>query len=181
MTVSPGPRARFLEAELCQLTLAAGLQRSSTYLPDAPEPQRTGFRASLREYLRTIVPRYSGSVSDAEHVGTLEELATEISGQHGGCLAGGRLRLGVAQKCLNLYLKYLWCAGWAHMPPHCPFDAVIMRRLPTLTRVPWTRLDTVDQYLGLVEAARVVAGNRSLAEWELEEYELPRVSRRPGK
>jgi hypothetical protein len=35
-------------------------------------------------------------------------------------------KYGVAQKLLNLFLKYLWCLGTIAEPPHCPVDRIII-------------------------------------------------------
>jgi hypothetical protein len=57
------------------------------------------------------------------------------------------------------------------MPPHCPFDAVVMGTLPYRHRLSWTQLDTPEGYRALVSVAREVAGSVPLAEWELREYQ----------
>jgi hypothetical protein len=57
------------------------------------------------------------------------------------------------------------------MPPHCPFDAVIIGVLPYKERISWTKLDSLDGYRTLVKAARLVAGPVPLAEWELRTYQ----------
>lgn len=83
-------------------------------------------------------------------------------------LSDGRFRIGLAQKALNLYLKYLWCAGFAARPPHCPVDAIILESAGIRAATPWTRLDSIEEYARLIEALRAIASGRPLAEWELE-------------
>ena len=56
------------------------------------------------------------------------------------------------------------------MPPHGPFDAVIMGALPYRHRVSWTQLDTPEGCRALVAVAKTVAGAVPLAEWELRAY-----------
>ena len=81
-----------------------------------------------------------------------------------------RIRIGSAQKALNLFLKYLWCIGEAPEPPHCPFDFQIISKLPPAVRCNWTELDSIETYRALVAAAKTAAAGQSLAEWELAEY-----------
>jgi hypothetical protein len=87
-------------------------------------------------------------------------------------LNGGTLFFGVAQKALNLYLKYLWCWDPNFIPPHCPFDDKIIKALgalPVGVDTKWTTSNSVPSYRAWVAAARTIAGtNQSLAEWELE-------------
>jgi hypothetical protein len=170
LTMPLGPGKRFVLDEFHRLSMLASLQRSSTYRREAPDREKRAFRASLKNRVETISADYQDPVTDEAHILTLSRLAETLSLSHGDILRGGRFRVGVAQKYLNLYLKYLWCAGWAEMPPHCPFDSIIMRLLPAPSRVPWTKLDGVAAYRRLVESAGIVAEHRSLAVWELEEY-----------
>jgi hypothetical protein len=88
-------------------------------------------------------------------------------------LAGGKFRIGTAQKALNLYLKYLWCLGKIRMPPHCPFDAQIIKKIPKSPCQSWTKLKDEEEYLKLVAAANDTANPLSLAVWELREYNSP--------
>jgi hypothetical protein len=83
-------------------------------------------------------------------------------------LKNGRFRIGIAQKALNLYLKYLWCVGLIPMPPHCPFDSSIIGHLPECMNFNWTAIDSIDDYQKLVNSARKKADDKPIAEWELE-------------
>jgi hypothetical protein len=100
-------------------------------------------------------------------------MADSLSEIHGDVLHEGRMKLGHAQKALNLYLKYRWCLGVASQPPHFPVDAIILRRIPEYRdgKTAWTQLDSPQAYLEIINAARRVAGdNQTLAEWELRCY-----------
>jgi len=54
------------------------------------------------------------------------------------------------------------------MPPHCPFDSIIIGCFPEFTGMNWTQLDNIDDYKKLVKAARDAAQSETIAEWELE-------------
>ena len=74
---------------------------------------------------------------------------------------------------LNLYLKYLWCMGHLpHEPPHFPVDAIMLRKIPSHASTYWTKLQTIDQYQAIIEAARPIAAKThlSVAQWELEVF-----------
>lgn len=162
---------RYLLDELFGLTLGATVQRAGVYAPKLTEKQRARFQDGLKRALEKAALGYSVRVSSGTHTKRIVALAARLTRRHAGLLAKGRLRIGVAQKSLNLYLKYLWCAGRIPEPPHCPFDYRVIQLLRRPERkLTWTTLDTPAQYRALVAAAKAVAGRESLAAWELREY-----------
>lgn len=170
MTLPHDSLHQFLRDEFFGLTFGATLQRNDTYSATATPAERSRFRADLQRRLDDYAARYTEPVEDAQHVANIVRLADELSTAHARLLSAGRFRIGSAQKALNLYLKYLWCAGLISRPPHCPFDRRIIERLPQSVRCSWTKLDDVRRYARLVQAARQLAGEASLAEWELSMY-----------
>src|SRR5450759_1393861 len=99
---------RYLLDEFFGLTLGASVQRAGVYAPDLEESQRKSFQHGLRVALEEAALGYSRSVNSETHTKRIASLAARLSREHAGLLANGRLRIGVAQKALNLYLKYLW-------------------------------------------------------------------------
>ena len=174
-------RWKFLEGVFLSNAIASALGHSSTYaIKD--EKGRETVRDALRSELCDLARKYACKVVGADaHVENIEELARRVSARCGSSLKCNRLRFGVAQKALNLYLKFLWCAGRIQdTPPHCPFDSTVIdtlrRNLREQNRLPsgwkntwnkWTEVDDKDIYCEWVKAATIVAGNESLAEWEL--------------
>ena len=109
------------------------------YRTEATLGQARALRAWLKAELVDLEPAYrTGSVPDDDHVARIISLAEAASATHSSTLADGELRIGVAQKALNLYLKHLWCLGRISESPLCPFDAVVISRLPPSMRVPPT-------------------------------------------
>lgn len=80
------------------------------------------------------------------------------------------MKFGHAQKALNLYLKYHWCFGMLPMPPHCPLDSIVLKKIPGFTQERWTRLDSSERYVNIISAAKVQANGVPLAVWELDVY-----------
>jgi hypothetical protein len=163
-------RRAYLRDEFHLLTLNATVQRARIYANGIAENEREAFRMSLRQQLDITSMAYSRPVGEREHIRNIERLAAFMSRRHGGILREGRFRIGPAQKALNLFLKYQWCAGWISEPPHCPFDARVIALLPAGVRVSWTDLDSSAGYRSLVRAARAVASSVSLPNWELAAY-----------
>lgn len=160
--------------EFFQLTLAATVQRANVYAPGVSEICRKKFQNSLRKKLFDLWPKYRAAAWYNAHNRNIERLANQLSKQHRHLLNAGRFRIGPAQKALNLFLKYLWCAGLLEFPPpHCPFDRKIIGDLGL--SINWTTLDDMAKYRQLVRAARKCAraNGAELAQWELERYNRP--------
>jgi hypothetical protein len=167
----------FLVDECCRLSVMGALQRASIYAAGVSEKERVPFQKYLYKWLKRRRRTYSNKVSGLQHRRRIASLADALSTNFSHLLRGGRFRIGPAQKALNLFLKYLWCLGLIHEPPHCPFDSRIIKRCKSDQC--WTKFDTMDDYLHLVNTARVMATPLSLARWELATWKRPnpKVSR----
>jgi hypothetical protein len=163
---------RFIHAQILASCVAASFQRAHVYADEALARDRARLHTDLRAELKRIGEQYATLVKGPDHVQNIVELAARISESSRPALAGGRFRLGIAQKALNLYLKYLWCLRRIPTPPHCPFDRLIIARLRECNDVSWTRLDSKTDYEKLVAAAERAADGKSIAEWELGAYNL---------
>jgi hypothetical protein len=168
---------RFLRDEFLRMTLNGALRtrgaEAVVYAPDVSDAAKEDFREYFRKVLVVAAKAYEKTVTDRQHFTRINNLADGLSNTFGAVLAGQRMRIGIVQKALNLYLKYLWTVGKIPEPPQCPFDNLVIARVPgSWTR--WTRLDSLDEYVRLVAAARVEAGGISLAEWELRLFNLNR-------
>ena len=183
-TGSVGERLKgFLDRETFTLTVNGAIGRNPTYRTDASEAARRAFRESLEAWLGERIEEYrAGPVGDVRHVDNIECLSSELSARHRQVLLNGRLRIGTAQKALNLYLKYGWARGIIDEPPHCPIDSVVLAKIGKCPRdvrcetcygTTWTRIDTRHEYLHFVEKAREAAEAQglSLSRWELEIWE----------
>ncbi len=162
----------FNQSQLFALTLSATAQRSGLYQAGLPENVRRIFHRSLRLSLEDISSRYVGNATDSLHCSNIRGLADKMSDLHGEILCDGGMRIGHAQKCLNLYLKYLWTFGLGPEPPHFPVDAIILQFIPEFRDTRWTKMNSMDTYLSIVAAARVQAAKSklSLPQWELHCY-----------
>ena len=161
-------RMQFLLDQAGNSAVAAAFQHARVYDPIATATQRFELRGALKAALVLQVKSYERpGIDDDKHIAAIEALSDEMTAGRASELQGGRFRIGIAQKALNLYLKYLWCLDLIPTPPHCPFDRTVIEQLPSTSQTNWTKLDSADEYLELVAAAREAAGGLSLAEWEL--------------
>ena len=159
----------FLIYELQILTINAAVQHNKVYHEDCSDSERGEIRKKLREILNELSKEYySNVVSSEDHVKNINKLVefSKLVGKDS--LNNGKLTFGTCQKLFNLYLKYLWCADFIKMPPHCPFDRIILGKLGINDS--WTKSDSPEDYLRWVSIADSHSGEKSLAEWELEVF-----------
>jgi len=166
----------FILREIFSMTLAAATQRSGLYKPKTPDKARRPFHESLRDLLEELAKGYTVPVGEEIHIRNIKRIASEISAKHQDVLADGEMRIGLAQKALNLYLKYLWCLGEIPEPPHCPIDGIVLKRVPGCQDVCWTQLDSLDEYRRIIAAAKIAAKGVSLSVWELDLYNTSRLA-----
>jgi hypothetical protein len=165
--------ANFLRGAFVFLAVRAAHQRNQTFAKDVGynDAARKILRDDLYRGLRNLEDAYrAGGVSDDRHIDKIVQLADGVTKDPTEALHGSRYRIGTAQKAVNLYLKYLWCADLIAEPPHCPFDNQIIGRLPNVPREwrNWTTVDDPEAYERWVQEARTLARDRSLARWELD-------------
>jgi hypothetical protein len=172
MNIQPS-KHRFLAYELGLLSLKAALSTRDGQWPiyDASKKmhQRSEAKSEFRDVLADIETKYAkGRVSEADHVEFIVEVAAKLSVKLKDYLHGQRFRIGIAQKLVNIHLKYLWAAGLCPEPPHCPIDGII-RDLAKIG-YDWTRSDCADEYRAAITSLKDVAYPSTLANWELEKF-----------
>jgi hypothetical protein len=155
---TPAQRA-FIFDECFALTLGGTVQRAGVYKRGLSEKERLPLHKSLRRILEDISKLYSSQVNEENHIKNIQHIVAEITLNHQDILSNGKLRIGHAQKALNLYLKYLWCLGEIPMPPHCPIDSIVLRHIPSFAYETWTQLDDISLYRDIITAAKQQAGN----------------------
>ncbi len=162
----------FLMHEFFILSIGGAFQRGNVYKKEnALEDDRTKFRKELEKELIKICEEYvEEEITGEKHIENINKLINFSKNRN--FLNGEQLKFGIVQKLLNLYLKYLWCSGKIKMPPHCPFDRIILEKLGRKEN--WTQMDNFELYKKWVESARNLAekNNLKIAEWELDEKQL---------
>jgi hypothetical protein len=167
-------RRRFLISELWILSWGASVQRADLFKPETDEANRRDFRNRVISFATDrILGAYESTVSESDHEANISLLSADGS-EHGKAILGRHgYKVGVAQKLLNLQLKYLWCLGLIPEPPHCPVDRVVINKTAFRSKIAWTQMIDLDTYRQVIEALRALAdqSNQSLATWELHAYD----------
>lgn len=126
----------------------------------------------IKQHLVDIGKNYAvDKVNDDQHIKNINELKNYITTKYEQVLFEGKLRFGVAQKILNLYLKYLWALDWINSPPpHCPIDGQISNELKSSYK--FAKSDDVDEYKEIIIKANQTAKNNGvgIAEWETNKF-----------
>lgn len=85
-------------------------------------------------------------------------------------LENEKMRIGICQKMICLYAKFLWVSGQLTSPPPLiPYDGVVKALLKDPSLTDWTILDDMNEYKKIIAAIEAVS-NGSSAEWELREW-----------
>jgi hypothetical protein len=173
-------KKEFLIDECWMMAFGAAFQRANVYVarPDnltdsQYTQQKNEFRTSVRQFIETtLLPKYKEPLTDEEHLKSIQQIiGYTTKSRYSELLSNGRFKFGVAQKLLNLILKYYWCLGSPRTPPHFPVDRIIQELIPNHKMINWTTLDNSNDYMNIVNAARkCLTNDQSLAEWELEIY-----------
>ncbi|MEE1916511.1 hypothetical protein V0R52_08910 [Pseudomonas asiatica] len=166
-------KKRFLSYELGLLSLKAALSTRNSEAPVYARGTKTHQREEEKKILRAILDKLEhmyldGNITEEQHVEFIERTAIDVSKALGNRLHNGRFRIGVAQKLINLHLKYLWATGHIQEPPHCPIDGII--RDKAKISYDWTTNDSIEAYKQAIDDLKAVAKTRTLAVWELEEF-----------
>jgi hypothetical protein len=168
--MADNPKKTFIDDEVWVLTFGGGFQRAKIYKKNITDAEKKDLRTYIKKYVwRLIKSSYVKKCpSGTTHSKMISSFCDDVSKKFGKILDKERFKIGIGQKILNLYLKYLWCLEIIPEPPHCPFDRIIISKLGL--DVSWTKLDDIEQYENLVDVAKSKAESKSLAEWELEVF-----------
>jgi len=176
---------KFLNNEFWNLTFQGGFQRANIYKEEVSEKVRKKFREQLRTYIETLIEiKYITEVSEQEHIKNIKGIVkfSNINLINGNPIP---INFGVAQKLLNLYLKYIWCAGKLETTPiHFPIDRLIQILLNSEAKKveiqkrelkAWTQFEDETDYMEVIRFAEKLRDKKytelTLAEMELEIFQ----------
>ena len=163
------------ESIFLRLTIDGAFQRSKIYEKNVSDASRREFRKFIGELLHKTLTEIQRRerYTDNDHYSTIEKVSKVVTNKYSIMLNENRLRIGNAQKFVNLYWKVCWLLQpKISIPIHCPFDSIVIRHLgKDVQKIAWTKFQSLKDYIKLVEAGKVAAGAKNIAEWELEIYQ----------
>jgi hypothetical protein len=161
---------QFLKYELFNAAWNASTQRNSIYKNGTDSKNKARFKKIiLDEIMFNVITKYGSKVSEAEHVENIKRLKMFAQRKAKECSIEASYNIGTAQKLLNVVLKFYWTAGFIVEPPHCPIDSIILKKLK-LNKTKWTKIADIRVYKKIIKAINEIKGDRTIAVWELEEY-----------
>ena len=178
----------FVVSEIQILSWGASVQRAGIYKMHKNSKTSKKSDKKKKDFSRLIFknlddelrPKYTTKVDPKDHLENIKALSAEgnkigkkFSEEIGAkFLRPTGYKIGVAQKLLNLYLKYLWCLGFVATPPHCPVDAIIIGKCKPArgvksTLTAWTKITKIEEYVKSIDVigAEALKKNLSIARW----------------
>lgn len=106
-------------------------------------------------------------LSKEEMLAEIISLKLDSEKDYRDILYKGEFRLGIGQKLICLFAKFLWVSGQLTIPPPLiPYDSVVKKLLNDDTLTDWTVLDCRTEYEKITNRIEEVSKNNP-AEWEL--------------
>ncbi len=165
-------KLEYLVNELWVLAWNASVQRADLYGSKKSTDQ--AFREKVIYHLSShLIPQYANSrVTEEQHYTNIEHLILYANSVGRDVLGQPGYKYGVAQKLLNLALKYHWCLGLISEPPHCPVDRIVIGETRFRNKINWTRIVQRSEYQNVIEDIKRLAANKglSISMWELSIY-----------
>lgn len=159
-------KKEFIHDVIFSNSIQGAFQHIKIFPNEWTDDQKIKFRSKIRILLDEIVEDYSSEeIQSDEHLRNISKLVNK-----------GGVNFGVAQKLLNLYLKYLWCLEEIKIPPHCPIDSRILSKVG-LPNIRWSKMDK-DTYKNVVSHVKEVSrknGFKNISDWELKVWNAQSV------
>jgi hypothetical protein len=171
------PKHAFLLNEIFTSSINAGLQTRNRDYP-VYKKDLTDLKAKenmilcIRKFMLDYIKDFD-AIDEEGHKEKITLMAKHITENYMPILHNGEFRIGISQKIINLFLKYLWCYGAVKEPFHCPFDSIIKSHLikggSSIQLTNWTRMNSMEEYKEYVKVARERANDEhcSIPEWEV--------------
>jgi hypothetical protein len=166
---------QFIKRMILRNSVNAALQRASVYDGSADVQLKREFKEKAKQWLVTFGDCYSRKKASKKNwCNKVQSLANTLTGEFGNYLTGKRLTIGVSQKMISLYLKYLWLCGEDDKKPlFAVLDRKIMKVAGVKNPPNWTKLDDIKKYKCIVSTIDTFAKSKNYsdgAEWEAEKW-----------
>ena len=169
----------FILNEIINMSIIGALAHRKIYNSNAKEDsqERKDIKSSISEFLLCKIGKKVITMSEIKEVQVIQwvgKLSDDIYIKHSDKLqpiesnGSGGFSIGVSQKIINLFLKYLWSLGRCKMPPHCPIDEAVLISIGK-KGVAWTKCNDIETYKKWIKLIAIKAKEKdsSIAEWEL--------------
>lgn len=163
-------KRKFLRFIHARNSIQAGVSTRNAIAP----VYKSGASLEEKKEFRSFIVEFLVSLWVEKEVLTKEEMLFQIKELSGICdqnfkdTLDGPFRLGISQKIVNLFAKFLWTSGELQSPPPLiPYDGIVKSHLSAPELEAWTTLSSEDDYERILHRIEEVSGNLPPAEWEL--------------
>lgn len=175
MKLAISKEQKFIVNEIWILAWNASVQRAKLYKKglNSEDRKASDFRATIIAHIESeLFQSYKDGCSEDQHYQNIESLIKKANALGAGILGTDGYKYGIAQKLLNLAVKYMWCLGHIKEPPHCPVDRIVINKTKFKNKVNWTEIKERKPYEDVINEIKAFAGAKSLtpAQWELLNY-----------
>ena len=166
---------KFLRREFWMLSWRGSMPRpNKLYDSKANDSDRSLFREYLIDLCeKELLPMYKDNqVFEWVHYENIEKLKHYANSRIFKYVLDKPYTIGLAQKLLNLQLKYLWCAGMSNKSPHCPIDSIILSAAGW-AKTKWPKIDSIACYKDAINAIAETAkaeDYKDIVEWEINTF-----------
>jgi len=173
-------KLQFLLPELLQSTFRSAMPTRNEDYPiynyenmdfNIARKMKNEIRQFLMDYYIQI--KQKNKISEKSHIKKIIDLSNIISSKYKDILFKKRLRIGISQKLINLWLKYLWVINLIPEPYHCPIDSIVRYKLERNNKNidfrDWTEMDNITDYLSYISEIKKISKlvELTVAKWEL--------------
>jgi hypothetical protein len=171
----------FIVSECWIMAWSASVQRANLYKKGTNHPYKkiVQLKSYIIKYItESLLPFYVKPCSEERHLKNIKLLIAFANKKDPGILGAQKYKYGVAQKLLNLALKYFWCAGITAKPPHCPVDRIVIEKTRFKNKLNWTQIVEEKDYLKVINEIKLLAKAEKLdpEDWELTFYSRRTIS-----
>ena len=166
----------FIKQMILRNTVNAALQRACVYDDGVDTKLKGEFKVAAKQWLEEFGERYEHSTADSKlWCDEIQRLSEVLDQGFGPYLRDGKIKLGICQKMISLYLKYLWLISGDEekKPLFAVLDRGIMKAAGVANAPNWTLLDDMEEYIRVVRAVDDHAQRAHLgdgAQWEADEW-----------
>jgi len=169
----PSAMHPFIHRMALRNAVNAALQHVKIYADGILPDQRRQFREFLKQWLARLGLRYFAWEYDAARYCTeITSLQQALLQQFRAILNGGEITVGVCQKPISLYLKYLWLyGGGAKKPIFPPLDKQVLQAADAPGARSFPQITTIKDYHNIcvhIDAYDKSQGYGSGVVWEAE-------------
>ena len=153
----------------------AALQHVLIYADGVNPDQRKEFREFMKKWLTQLGFRYFAWEYDAaRYCDEITSLQNELTNRFRAILNGGTITVGVCQKPISLYLKYLWLLDDSGKKPiFPPLDRGVLKETKAPGPQGFPQITTIEEYRTIcdhIDDHAKKQGFGSGAVWEAEAW-----------